>query len=572
MSPPGSPPDWEEFRRAMRDLEARVAQLEARLGAPREAIAAPAPTAAAPAAPATPALPAHLALAAGAGAVPAAGRALLGIAGAYVLRALTESHALAQQAGVSAGILYSMLWLAWAARVARTRRVEAVLYSSTSALILAPLLWESTVRLHAVSTWAAALVLLLFTLFGLVISWRRDLLLVATIATLTGVLSAGALLIGTYDLLPFTFLLLAIAAAVEASACLEHWLSERWVAALAADLAVLLAAILVTRPAGLPEGYAPVSHAALLAAVMALPAIYLGSVMVRTLLRGFAFTGFETAQLALALFLAVGGGLRLAGGNPRLAVALAAVCLFCGAACYLLAFRLGSGRNAATYGVFGLMLVLVGTRIAIPPLGAAAAWTLLALAGMAWPRQPLQWHAGVYLLVALVASAALTSAGRILLGGDPPAPTPAALLWEGAAAAACYGVAARGAAPRVFRGILAAAAVWLLAGACGAGLTSFYHGLFGALAPHAYCATLRTAVLAAGALLVAALVSQGKRSELAPLVYLLMALGAYRLLLVDLRQEIKTAVVLSLLVYGTALTLLPRLMQRGQAGNSLIPS
>ena len=32
MSPPGSPLDWEEFRRSVRHLEARVAQLEARLG------------------------------------------------------------------------------------------------------------------------------------------------------------------------------------------------------------------------------------------------------------------------------------------------------------------------------------------------------------------------------------------------------------------------------------------------------------------------------------------------------------------------------------------------------------
>jgi hypothetical protein len=286
---------------------------------------------------------------------------------------------------------------------------------------------------------------------------------------------------------------------------------------------------------------------------------------VRTLLRGFTFTGFETAQLALALFLAVGGGLRLGGGNLRLSMALAAVCLICGAGCYLPAFCLKSGRNAATYGAFGLMLVLLGARIALPPLGAAAVWSLLALACVTWPRQSLQWHAGVYLLMALVASGALTSAGRILLGGDPSAPAPAALLWEAAATAAFYGVAARRAAPRVLRGTVAAAAVWLLAGACGAGLTYFYHGLFGALAPHAYCATLRTAVLTMGALLMAASVSRGKRLELVPLVYLLMALGAYRLLLVDFRQEIKAAVVLSLLVYGTALTLLPRLMQRGQA-------
>jgi hypothetical protein len=509
--------------------------------------------------------PACVALAVGAGALPIAGRALLGIAGAYVLRALTESHALPQPAGVSAGILYSMLWLAWAAHVAQPRRVEAVLYSLTSALILAPLLWESTVRFHAVPTWTAATVVLLFTLFGLGISWRRNLLLVATIATLTGILSAAALLIGTYDLLPFTTLLLAIAAAVEISACLEHWLSERWLAALAADLAVLLAAILVTRQGGLPEGYAPVSHAAMLAVLAALPAIYLGSTMMRTLFRGFAFTGFETAQLALALFLAVGGGLRLAGEHPGMSPALAAVCLACGGACYLLAFRLDLGRNAHTYAAFGLLLMLAGTRIALPPLAAAATWSVLALALLAWPRQPLRWHAAVYLLLALVASGALTGGARGLLGADPVAPTPGALFWEGAAAAACYGLAARGDASRPFRGILAAAAVWLLAGIFGAGLTALYHAQFGALAPHAFCATLRTAVLALGALLLAAAGSKWQRSELPPLVYLLMGLGAYRLLLVDLRQDIKAAVVLSLLVYGAALTLLPRLMQPGRA-------
>ena len=73
------------------------------------------------------------------------------------------------------------------------------------------------------------------------------------------------------------------------------------------------------------------------------------------------------------------------------------------------------------------------------------------------------------------------------------------------------------------------------------------------------------AVLAAGAILVAPAVSRGKRTELASLVYLLMTPGVYRLLFVDHRQQIKPAIVLSLLVYGAALTLLPRLMQARRA-------
>jgi hypothetical protein len=237
--------------------------------------------------------------------------------------------------------------------------------------------------------------------------------------------------------------------------------------------------------------------------------------------------------------------------------------LFAGGACYALAFRLRPGRNAQTYAALGLLLVLAGTRIALPSPAAAAVWTALAVTRLAWPRQALRGHASAYMFLALLAAGTVTSAARILLGGDPPAPVPTALAWQGAAAALCWGIATSRQAPRLFRAILAAATVWLFGGILAAGLTSLYHTVFGGLAPHAYCATLRTAVLAAVALLLAAAVSRGKRSELAPLVYSLMILGAYRLLFVDLHQDIKAAVVLSLLIYGAALTLLPRLMQLG---------
>ena len=199
MSQPGMPPDWDELRREMRAFERRIARIEERLELPS---AAPPPVPIQPAAPEV----SRVALAEGASAIPVLGRALLGLAGAYVLRALTESRALPQQAGVVAGMIYAILWLLWAARTPTGRRVEAALYSLTSALVLGPLLWESTIRFRAISTWTAAAVLFLFTVFGLVISWRKNLLLVATIATLTGVLTAAALLIGSHDVMPFTFL------------------------------------------------------------------------------------------------------------------------------------------------------------------------------------------------------------------------------------------------------------------------------------------------------------------------------------------------------------------------------
>ena len=108
------------------------------------------------------------------------------------------------------------------------RRLATTLYSLTSVLILSPLLWESTLRFHIVTTGQASVILVAFTLIGLAVSWQRDLLMVATISTLAGMGTAGALLIATHDVLPFTFVFLAIAAAVEACACLNHWLGERW--------------------------------------------------------------------------------------------------------------------------------------------------------------------------------------------------------------------------------------------------------------------------------------------------------------------------------------------------------
>lgn len=567
MSQPGTPSDWDELRREMHAFERRIARIEERLELP-----APAP----PPVPARPAAPevSRVALAEGASAIPVLGRTLLGLAGAYVLRAITESRALPQQVGVLAGMIYAILWLLWAARTPTGRRVEAALYSLTSALVLGPLLWESTIRFRAISTWAAAAVLFLFTVFGLVISWHKNLLLVATIATLTGVLTAAALLIGSHDLMPFTFLLLAIAAAVEVSACLDHWLSERWLTAAAADLVVLLATYLVTNARGLPEVYVPVSHAALLAAQMALLVIYLASTIVRTLLRGFTFTSFETAQLALAFLLAVGGGLRLTGGNFRGALAMATVTLSCAVACYLVPFvllaRRGEcGRNFHTYATFGILLVVAGSLILLPGPSAAAVASALAVVCLTRKGAILHWHACVYLLVGLLASGALAASAGFLLGGGAGHELPGTVFWEGATALACYILAVRCEVPGSLpRSLLAGAAFWLLGAISASALAGAYHAVFGDAAPHAYCITLRTIVLALGALLLGWIASQRNWLELKPLVYFVMLFAAYRLLMVDLGQDRKAALVLPLVFYGAALMILPRWMQASRSSAS----
>lgn len=535
-----------ELEREVRDLARRVEAIEGRLGLSGAGVSASQPLLPEPQAEAAAPL---------GDLIPSLGRALLGLAGAYLLRALVESETLPTGAGVAIGILYAIVWLVWAARTPAERRVDAALHSLTAALVLAPLLWEATLRFHAVSPWGAGLILLLFTLFGLTVSWRKNLLMVATISTLAGLGTAAALLMATHDVLPFTFVFLATAAAVEASACLDHWLSERWLAAAAADLSVLLATWLVTNARGLPESYAPIPHGWLVAAQVVLLAIYLASTIVRTLLRHFTFTAFETAQCVAAFLISVGGGLRLSPAMPAVAVA-------CGAACYLVSFVLlerpgRSRRNFFTYSTFGILLVVAGSRIVLSGPAASAVWSVLAIAcvwaGGHFGRLTLQLHGGVYLLLALVESGALQDAADALLGAGEIS---GAALAAVCVAGLCY-LFARRSESRVFRVGMAAVLSWFIAAGIAGLLSAGYHGVFGAAAPHAYCGMLRTGTLAGTALALAHL-------GLARLGYPAMLLGAWRLVMVDLHQEQKTALFLTLLVYGAALMMLPRVGRRAK--------
>jgi hypothetical protein len=382
----------------------------------------------------------------------------------------------------------------------------------------------------------------------------------------------------THDVLPFTFLFLAIALAVEGSACLDHWLSERWLAAAAANLSVLLATLLVTGERGLPEGYAPIPHGALLGALVALLGIYLSSTIVRTLLRGFTFTWFETAQCALAFLISVGGGLQLSSHDARVAPALGILALGCAAACYLVSFlMLDRGgeltRNFHTYSTFGFLLTVAGSRILLSGAAAAVAWSVLAVAaiwvGGVFLRLTLKLHGGIFLLLALSTSSALEQGAGLLLGSRTwPGGAPWAI-WSGALTAfLCYAVGTRqGAAvtpswsSRTLRILVAGTTVLLVAGIAAGLLTSGYHAVFGAEATHAYCATLRTLVLSTTALLLAWAGGRWDRPEFGRLVYPVMALGAYRMIGVDLHQDRTAALFLSLLLYGGALILLPKLIR-----------
>jgi hypothetical protein len=408
--------DAADLERELRGLAERVRAIEDRLGMPGEAKSLPALSIEAP-------QPAgyHPAL-------QALGIAVVGLAGGYVLRALVDSRTVSAGPGVALGIAYAIGWLVWAAW-----RGEA-LYALASALVLAPLVWEATARFHVLTAWTGAATMLGFTLLGLAISWRRNLLLVSTVATIAGLGTAGALIPATHDVTPLVTAILAIAAAVEICACRDHWLSERWLAAAAADLAVLLATWLVTNPRGLPEGYAPIGHGWLAGAQVVLLGTYLASTIVRTLVRHLEVTAFEAAQCAAAFAIAMWGGLPVA---PAMLAA--------GGACYVVSFVMlerGGGRNFYTYSTFGLLLSIAGTTATLSGSWATAVWAVAAIV-CAWSRRvTLQVHAVAYLGLALTIAEPWAVAGASALcfvgarEGPLRLPLFAAAVWSAAGVAA----------------------------------------------------------------------------------------------------------------------------------------
>ena len=517
----------DELSRLVTELASRVSALERLAG-----LVSVAPDAAPiPAAPiAEPAGPAML---------PVLGRCLLGLAGAYLLRALTSAGTVPAWVGVTIGILYAIAWMASSVRFSDEDRLTAGFHITTAVLALAPMLWETTAVFHAIHAWAAAALLTGFSVLGLELAWKRNLAIVAWVTTLAGVVTAVALLIATEDLVPFTLTLIVLSVAVEFSACRDHWLGERWLVALAADLAVFALVRLVTRPAGLPQGYASIAPALVYALPGVLLLVYLGSTVVRTLLRGLDICVFELAQLIAVFALFVTAAEWGSRGAPLAAWAIGAFAFTLGAGCYLVSFLLPGDWRVASWCGFGL----------------AGAW--LARRSR---RHTLRLHSLAFLLLAAVESG-LTGVVLIVLRSDLPAPGS----WNGIALVSLVIVA-------IGYNLLAseAEAGHKVPAALAAGLVLWSASVLAAshlryLLPHtihpAWGSMILTTLLVAAAAASAWTGRRFLRQELTWLLYPTMIAAAYRLLAHDFRSGRPETLCVELLFFGGALIVVPKLLR-----------
>jgi hypothetical protein len=544
--------DIGELVREVHDLQRRVRNLEQRLGEGAEPVA-PLRTREET----SPRLPPNL--------LPVLGRALVAIAGAYVLRALTELGVLAPLVGVAAGIVYALVWLFVAARQTATS-FPATLSTVTSAVIMAPLLWEASTRLKVVSSPACAAVLTGYAFLALALGWRRR--IVAAIGSAAATLTAAALLLQTHDLYPFTMALLAIGAAQEFEACRGRSSGSRWLTAVAADLAAILVAWIVWREGGLPEGYAAVSAHAALSVQFLLLGVYTSSAVIRTLVQRHCFTALETAQTTVALAIGIGESAALLAGSARGTVALGVIALAGGVTCYVVSFVVAGLQvkwNFRAWASFGMLLVLAGTFLMLPSSGYWVLWCGCAVVccwtAMAAKRPTLGLHGAGYLLLAALACGAAVQPFSQWFGAGDATSWKAAVVFSSALLA--WVTVARSSPGDTARWrnqasslLLAAAVVWILAGAATRALVLAWP-VGGVPAD-----TLGTVVLTLVSVALAWSGRRWERRELVWLVYGFMGLGAWKLVARDVPNEHNLTLVVSLSFYGGTLILLPRMLQR----------
>jgi hypothetical protein len=550
-------PDIGDLLKEIQDLERRVRKLEQRLSESPEPAAPLETHEVEPGA----LLPPNL--------LPMLGGALLAIAGAYVLRALTEAGILSPAAGVTLGLAYGASWLFVAALLPRATKFPAGLSAVTSVAIIAPLVWEALTRWKVTSAWTSAAVLTAYAFVGLALAWRSGLRILAAIASTAATLIAAALLFGTYNLWPFTLVLLAVGAALEFEACCGRPARFRWLTAAFADLAVILLTWIVSRREGVPEGYVATSTQAALGAQILLVGIYVGSAAIRTLMQHHSFTLLETLQTTAALAIGIRGAAALVAGNAPGTLALGLFALGGGMACYLVSFVVVGAQikwNFRVWASLGMLLILAGTFLLLPASGYWVLWCGCAVVccwtAMVTRLPTLGLHGAAYLLLSALASGAAAQPLSQWFGmaGDS-AWRPVALVVASAMLAwvAVIQSPAGETAPwrkQASSFILVAVLTWVLAGAATRVLVRVWPG------DTVPAATLGTVVLT---LLSAALAWAGKRwekRELVWLVYGFMGLGAWKLVVRDFEREHSLTLVVSLLFYGGTLILLPRILAR----------
>ncbi len=560
----------EQLSERVRELEQRVAALEGQSQKPVYSMAAgPGGQSGAAAPTSSPGWGGFSVVSSG-GAFPTIGRAVLGFAGAFLLRAITESTSFPKLPVLIVAVLYACFWMVWAVRSYVSNRFASISYAITSVGILCPLVRESTVKFQVLSAAAGAIVLVGFLVLTMVLADRHDLQLIPWITTLSVVITAIALIIATRELVPLTCALLAMALATETNACSSHVMTFRAIPAVAADFSVWLVTYVLAGQS-VPEGYHSTSAMAVIALCAVLPAIHGGSVGVRAFAKMQPVTFFEVVQAAIAFSLAAFGIIRISHGSAS--AGLGVVFFLMAAICYWGTLSRFADevhtRNRRVFANAAAGFLLAATFFLLPGNVQVPFLCLIAVLAMGiytrTGKLSLGLHVSYYIGAAAVASPLPEYVANAVAANVPGAPD--WRVWTVAITAAiCYGVGSHRHADvgrkRLLWIVPAAVAVFTGAGLIVSAVVSLVtpHAQLGA----SHLSMIRTVVICAVALSLG-IASRARRVELGWVAYAAVGLGTFKMILEDLRYGNPASLVVSFLFYGLVLILLPRMTRRGAA-------
>lgn len=560
------PPLSSSIEEQVQELTRRLEQFESRLAAVEQG----APRAGLSGTPVEPPQPAYRAAAFDPlGALTNLGRSLIILGGAFLLRALTEAGTWPPIAGVSMGLLYALTWLVTSNRAAAGgHRLRAVFDGGTALVIGFPLIVEAALKFGLFTPTVAAVVLGTFTACVLLSANHGRLQSLAWLASLGGLMTGLTLVARTGVMAPFSFYFTGLGVGTLWVGYLREWRGLRWPTGAVACLAVLG----VTQRALAPP---PLDPAALAWATQgSLLVAYLGSIAVRTLVRGRQVIVFEIVQTVLVLVVGLGGLIAVGHAVDDGSLLLGGVIIGFGAAAYAVAFQFlarhsPGALNFYFYSSLALIFAMVGTWTALHGPARAMALTGIGIAlAVAWSRSA-RATLGAHTAIALAAAAqdaGLATLGLAVFMGELPSASlslwPAlvafgvVLALSGSRLTACRGAKLSAAdAPGLTLGLVAAVGL--------AGFVTLGVGAVAAAVPLPVSGdmltTIRTAVLSMVAVGCARLARTGRFSAMGWLAYPLLAATGLKLVAIDLRSSRASTLFAALAFYGAALVLVPRL-------------
>lgn len=507
------------------------------------------------------------------------GKAMLGIAGAYLLRAVAESNALPSAAVAAVAIAYALAWLIWASRAKSGDWLSGTIYACTSALILAPMLWELTLRFNVLAAPVTAAVVAGFVTAASVLAWKRELAPVLWVANCTAAAIAPALSIASHQMLPFTGVLLAMVLISEYGAVRGRTSGVRVLVSLVADAAVWALIFIYTSPQSTRVDYPQLG-----ASVLPVPGLILflitgASVIYRTVVAGKRITVFETIQTMAAFLLAVCGLIYF--GSATTTAGLGAFCLALSGAGYaatLVRFKEAEERrNLIVFASWSGALFLGGSWLCLPTtvltpwLGAAAVAAIFAGARMR--RLHLELHGLAFLVAAAASSGWLRSMVNALTGAQPVEPQWSVYVVS-VCAALCYAGMVLNRDESWKQQSLAIAVAAMATGAVAALLVQGLTGLiaFKVIPAAHHLAFIRTLTVCGAAIGLAFSGSRWGRVELTRIGYATLALLAVKLVAEDLRLGHLAFIAGSIFLFAITLIVVPQMARMGQKIRNLMVS